>query len=283
MDVIADLASPLSTLVMSDLLGLPEMDHIRCQQWAEALFFQQPSDVALFNEHEAENEYQFSQAHAALQEMTLFFQQLLAERHFHPQDDLISHLLATEVEGTRLRQGEILSFCLLLFLAGQVTTTHLLGQCLLCLDAHPEALYQLRADPTRIPGAIEEVLRFAPPVWRILRYTRAEVEIAGACLPANAKIFAWLASANRDERSFSSPRSFDIARVPHPPHLSFGQGVHFCLGAPLARLETSIALSLLLTQLPNLRVVKDPPLELLGSHVVFGVKRLPVTFTPGTI
>jgi len=121
-------------------------------------------------------------------------------------------------------------------------------------------------------------LRYASPVWRLMRVTTEEVNVGGTTIPANAIVFAWLASANRDSTQFSEPARFDIARTPNH-HLAFGHGIHFCVGAPLARLETSIALPMILEQLPQLRRDRSEPLELLNGSSLFGVKKLPVTFT----
>ncbi|HEX3641036.1 MAG TPA: cytochrome P450, partial [Ktedonobacteraceae bacterium] len=123
-----------------------------------------------------------------------------------------------------------------------------------------------------------EVLRYASPVWRLLRTTTTDVTIEGVTIPANSQVFAWLASANRDERQFSDPERFDIIRNPNR-HIAFGHGIHFCLGAPLSRLETSVALPMMVKQLPDLHVLHDQPLELFEGRVLFGFKHLPVAFT----
>jgi len=277
MDLIADLASPLAATIIVGILGLPAADHPRFKRWADALFAQGASDEALFNAQGQGRAGDFPSANRALEEMQTYFEHLLVTRRLQPRKDLLSALLAASDEGKPLSQQALVNFCTLLLLAGHGTTTALLGQAILCLEAHPAALRQLRAHPHLFPKAIEEVLRFASPVWRVLRLTRSAVALAGVTLPADAIVFAWLASANRDERQFQCPESFDLRRHPNH-HLAFGHGIHFCLGAPLARLQASVALPLILTRLPDLRVVRDPPLELLGSHILFGVKRLPVTF-----
>jgi cytochrome P450 len=148
---------------------------------------------------------------------------------------------------------------------------------MLCLDSHPQAMNQLREHPELAASAVEEVLRYASPVWRLTRIPREPVELSGVTIPTDAIIFAWLASANRDERQFPEPARFDITRTPNR-HVAFGHGIHFCIGAPLARMEASITLPMLLEQLPELRVTRDQPIELLGSRFLFGLKKLPVTF-----
>ncbi len=278
MDVIADLAYPLPTTVIATMLGLPLSDRPRFKAWADALFSRQLSDEELFNSPEdLDKRPEFQQANRAMDEMYGYFEQMLAERRRQPRADMISDLLAAEVEGEHLSQAEILSFCTLLLLAGHVTTTNLLGQAIRCLDAQPEAMRQFRAHPELSASAVEEVLRYASPVWRLTRVTTQEVELSGIRIPANELVFAWLASANRDERQFAEPERFDITRTPNR-QIAFGHGIHFCIGAPLARMEATIALPMMLGQLPGLRAASDQPLELLPSRFLFGVRKLPVIF-----
>lgn len=279
-DVIADLAYPLPVTVIAEMLGLPGDDRPRFKVWADALLARQLSDEELFNSQEdLMQREEFRRANRAMEEMYAYFRQLLAERRSQPREDMMSTLLAAEVEGTRLNQAEILSFCVLLLLAGHVTTTNLLAQALLCLDAHPAAMRQLRAHPELTASAVEEVLRYASPVWRITRVTNTPTELGGVILPADTIIFAWLASANRDGAQFPDPEHFDITRAPNR-HVAFGHGIHFCIGAPLARMEAGIALPMMLEQLPDLRRIPDEPVELVGSRFLFGVKKLPMTFSP---
>jgi cytochrome P450 len=276
MEVIGDLAYPLPATVIAEMLGVPSEDRPMFRRWADALFSNQLSDADLV--HAAEPA-ELRQIEPTMEEMTAYFARQLEERRRQPQADLLSTLLAAEVDGERLRQEELTSFCFLLLLAGHVTTTNLLGQAILCFDAHPEALEHLRQQPDLMPGAIEEVLRYAPIVWRVGRLTTTEVALNEVRIPANAIVFAWIAAANRDEAQFLDSERFDITRSPNR-HLAFGHGIHFCIGAPLARLEASIALPMMLEQLPQLRRVPDVPVELLASRAILGVKRLPVTFTP---
>ncbi len=189
----------------------------------------------------------------------------------------MSELLAAEVDGERLSLEDTVSFCILLLLAGHVTTTNLLSQAIRCFSEHPDALAQVRRQPDLMPGAIEEVLRYASPVWRLLRVTKTDVTMEGVTIPADSLVFAWLASANRDERQFPDPETFNIRRTPNH-HLAFGHGIHFCVGAPLTRLEASIALPMLIEQLPDLHVVTDQRSELFEGRFLFGFKHLPVAF-----
>ncbi len=277
MDIVPDLAYPLPTIVIAEMLGVPTSDRPTFKRWADALLSRQLSDAELFNTEEIPITPAFQQANLVMEEMSIYFEQKMEERRHQPQDDLLSELLAAEVEGTRLTQDELLSFCVLLLLAGHVTTTNLLSQAIRCFDEHPDVLKQLGEQPELMSGAIEEVLRYAAPVWRLTRVTTSEVALSGVTIPAGAVVFAWLSSANRDDTQFPDPERFDITRSPNR-HIAFGHGIHFCVGAPLARLETVIALPMMLEQLPQLRVDHSAPLELLNSRVLFGFKQLPVSF-----
>ena len=276
MDVIADLAYPLPTTVIAEMLGVPTGDRPVFKRWADTLFSIQLSDAELL---QAEETKWLRQVQPMIQEMTAYFAQRLEERHRQPRADLMSELLAAEVDGTHLSLEEVISFCFLLLMAGHVTTTNLLGLAILCFDAYPEVMEQLRQQPDLMPGAIEEVLRYASPVWRMSRITTTEITIDDVRIPADALIFGWIASANHDSAQFPDPDRFEIKRSPNH-HVAFGHGIHFCIGAPLARLEASIALPMMLEQLPRLQRVPDIPLELLDTRALFGVKRLPITFTP---
>jgi cytochrome P450 len=277
MDVVTDLAYPFPTTVIAELLGVPVTDRPTFKRWADSLFAQQLSDAEIFNATDAKQVPGFEESKQAMEEMGDYFTAMLEIRSQNPREDMMSQLLAAEIEGEKLSLDQVVSFCILLLLAGHVTTTTLLGQAIRCFDAYPESMQRLRAQPELMPGAIEEVLRYASPVWRLIRVATEEVTIGGVSLPAGAIVFAWLASANRDETQFSAPETFDITRAPNR-HIAFGHGIHFCVGAPLARLETSLALPMMLEQLPQLRRDRSIPLELLGSRTLFGFKSMPVTF-----
>ena len=274
MDVTTDLAYPLPTMVIAELLGVPTSDRPMFQRWADELLSQQVSDAELFDERA-----QRARLSAYFQEMSDYFQTMLEERRRHPRADLMSNLLTAEVDGERLSMEHIISFCVLLLIAGHVTTTNLLGHAIRCFDEHPLVMEQLRRQPELMPGAIEEVLRYASPVWRLSRATKTEVMLHGVTIPADSLIFAWLASANRDGEEFPEPERFDIRRSPNK-HVAFGHGIHFCVGAPLSRLEASIALPMMLEQLQELRREPDQPGEMFAGRALFGFKHLPVVFTP---
>ena len=278
MDIVTDIAYPLPTIVVAEMLGVPTSDRPLFKQWADGLLSRQLSDAEFFKpEQEQRNNPEIQRLQRVFEEMSDYFEAILEDRRRQPRDDMMSELLAAEVDGEHLSMEDTISFCILLLLAGHVTTTNLLSQAIRCFDEHPDALAQVREQPELMQGAIEEVLRYASPVWRLLRTTLADVTIEGTTIPADSQVFAWLASANRDERQFSDPERFDIMRNPNR-HLAFGHGIHFCVGAPLSRLETSIALPMIVEQLPNLQVVHDQPLELFEGRILFGFKHLPVTF-----
>ena len=274
MDIATDLAYPLPTIVIAEMLGVPTSDRPLFRHWADGLLSRQLSDAEFFKEQA--NREQMSNS---FQEMSDYFRAMLEERKRHRRDDLMSDLLTAEVDGERLSTEDTISFCVLLLIAGHVTTTNLLSQAIRCFDEHPLAMEQLRQQPELMPRAIEEVLRYASPVWRLARGTKTEVTLHGVTIPPNSLIFAWVASANRDSEQFPHPEQFDITRNPNK-HLAFGHGIHFCVGAPLSRLETSIALPMILAQLPELRREPGQSGTLFEGRALFGFRHLPVVFTP---
>src|SRR5262245_64160300 len=180
----------------------------------------------------------------------------IRQRRARRAGDLTSELVSAEVDGERLDDQEIVGFVGLLLLAGHITTTALLGNAVLTLDEHPGAAAELRADPTRLPAAIEEVLRYRSPFPRLARRAAHDVELGGHAIAASEIVIVWVAAANRDPGQFPEPDRFDIRRTPNP-HLAFGHGIHFCLGAPLARLEGKIALGILLERYREIAVARD--------------------------
>src|SRR5262249_21708862 len=210
-----------------------------------------------------------------IREMNGYLLAHIRQRRARRADDLTSELVGVEVDGERLDDQEIVGFVGLLLLAGHITTTALLGNAVLTLDEHPGAAAELRADPTRLPGAIEEVLRYRSPFPRLARRAARDVELGGQAIAANEIVILWLASANRDPAKFPEPDRFDVRRTPNP-HLAFGHGIHFCLGAPLARLEARIALGILLERYREIAVARDEAVELYNPWTMISAKRLPV-------
>lgn len=256
-DFIHDLAVPLPIIVIAEIMGIPSTDRADFKRWSDGIALSLEPDPA------------------ALTAMADYFRQLLAERRQSPGPDLVSDLIAAHESGETLTAQELVDFCMLLLLAGNETTTNLLGNALFCFSEYPETWERLQQQPALLPLAIEEVLRYRPPVQGMERYTTVETELAGQTIPAGQLVVAWIGSANRDETQFDQPDEFIIDRDPNP-HLAFGNGIHFCLGAPLARLEGKIALSAVLERLPNLRVDPKAEVAFLPSISIHGVESLPV-------
>jgi cytochrome P450 len=210
--------------------------------------------------------------------MNDYFRQVIAQRRTKPASDLISALLAAQINGEYLSEEELLGFCELLLIAGNITTTNLIGNAILCFDEHPEVMSRLREHPEFMPQAIEEVLRYRPPVLVIGRIPLSDVELAGRKIKRGEFVMGWLACANHDPSQFPHPEHFDIARNPNH-HVSFGHGIHFCLGAPLARLEAKIALTIMLERLLDIKRDRSQNLEPVHSVFIYGAKHVPITFS----
>ncbi|HVG98911.1 MAG TPA: cytochrome P450 [Chloroflexota bacterium] len=270
MDVIEDLAYPLPVIVIAQLLGIPPEERDRFKAWSDAVVTGASAGVG------AAPAVTAGQAHA---EMAGYFGGLIARRRAQPEDDLISGLIAARIDGEGLSTAELLGFCVLLLIAGNETTTNLIGNAVLCFDESPPALAAVRADPALLPGALEEVLRFRSPVQSMFRTVARDATLGGQELRAGQRVLAWIGSANRDGEVFRDPDRFDPQRTPNR-HIAFGSGVHFCLGAPLARLEARIALTALLARTSGLRRAGDGPLPVVESGIVYGVRHLPVVFDP---
>jgi cytochrome P450 len=260
MDLIEDLAVPLPVTVIAELLGIPIEDRERFKRWSNGIVSGpepgQPNARA---------------------EMTAYFSSLMDKRRREPRQDLVSTLMAATVDGERLTDADLFSFYILLLVAGNETTTNLIGNAVICLDRHPGATARLRGRPDLLGGAIEEVLRYRSPIQSMYRVTRSEVQIGGRTIGPGESVLAFIGSANRDPAQFPNPDRFDIERTPNR-HLAFGHGIHFCLGAPLARLEARIALEALLRRLPGLAVAGDNTPLPVRSGIFHGVTSLPVTF-----
>jgi cytochrome P450 len=263
MDVVADIAFPLPAKVIAELLGVPAEDWNIFQRWARI------GDGPPMRPQQGDGR-------GMREEMADYFSRLLAERRRAPREDLISALSVAEVDGERLSERELVSFCTLLLAAGQETTKNLIANAIVCFADHPEAMERLRREPALMPTAIEEVLRYLPPVWFLFRQTTTDVELEGRTIPANQIVLAWTASANRDPAQFPDPDRFAIEREPNR-HLAFGHGVHYCVGAPLARLEAKIALTMMLEQLKDLRRIEGVPV-MVHQGIVFVIRSLPVSF-----
>ena len=264
-DFIEDFAGPLPVIVIAEMLGIPTTDRVQFKRWSDAIVSISAAPTA--------GRLTFQEAQ---REMARYFNRLIAERRSEPRDDLISHLIAAQIEGQRLTELELIGFCVLLLVAGNETTTNLLGNAVLCFDEQPEAYERLRAQRDLIPMAIEEALRYRSPVQSMFRAATGETEVGGVRTRPGQPIIAWIGSANHDEDRFPDAGRFDIERSPNR-HLAFGYGIHFCLGAPLARLEARLALEALTARFHAVRRVPDTPLRWMESSIVYGVQNLPIT------
>jgi erythromycin 12 hydroxylase len=270
-DLVDALAFPLPVIVIAELLGLPPEDRPLFRSWADSLFSQQvgdPTDPKVMEKFQA-----------AISEITGYFAAACAARRGAGGDDLISALVSTEVDGRILDDEEAANFSMLLLLAGHVTTTVLLGNAVRTFDENPGVWDELRADPALIPGAIEEVLRYRSPFVQVGRSTTKPVQVADVELPADVIVLPWLLGANRDPRAHRDPDRFDIRRgLGGGAQLAFGHGVHFCLGAPLARLEGRVALEELTRRYRRLDVDHSIPVRHFPQGIL-GTRELPVLAT----
>lgn len=264
-DLIADFAYPLPVTVICQLLGVPTEDQVRFRGWSAALARGLDPEIVL-------PAGTGERRHAARAELHAYFAELTERRAVEPGDDLISALVALRDSGSGLSTAELLATCTLLLVAGHETTVNLIGNGMLTLLRHPDQLATLRADPDLIAGAVEELLRYDPPVQLTGRVALADTTLAGQPIPAGQPVVLLLAAANRDPTVFADPDRLDLRREPSR-HLAFGLGIHFCLGAPLARLEAEIAL----------RALTAMPMRLRDEHpgykenlILRGLAELPV-------
>jgi cytochrome P450 len=267
MDLIGDLAYPLPVIVIAEMLGVPPEDRDRFKRWSDRLGA--GLDPLVTQET-------LAVADQAVVELREYFAPLFAARRAEPRGDLISALVEAEEAGERLDEEELYATCILLLAAGNETTTNLLGNGMLALLRHPDQFAMLRDDPSLIERAVEEMLRYDGPVQLTSRVAMEDVWISGTRVAAGDFAVAMLGAANRDPLQFADAAAFKIDRDDNR-HAAFGHGIHFCLGAPLARLEAQVAIPLLLERMPNLRLATSEP-TWRETTVLRGLKRLPVTF-----
>jgi cytochrome P450 len=270
MDVIDDLAYPLPVTVICEMLGVPVADHESMRGWSsdiarslDAFGLPEHADIAL-------------KGRLARQKIVEYFRAIIPERRRAPREDLLSLLIAAEEAGDKLSEGELLATCVLLFIAGHETTVNLIGNGTLALLRHPDQLARWRDDPRLGATAIEELLRYDSPVQRTARMPVEDLEIWGRQVKKGQMVVAALGAANRDPAVFADPDRLDLGRTENK-HLSLGFGIHYCLGAPLARVEGQIAIGSLLRRMPKLALATDQ-LEWRESSTLRGLKSLPVTF-----
>jgi hypothetical protein len=246
MDIVHELAAPLPISVIAQILGVPQRDHHLFQLWADELL--------AFQGVNKPSEKDLQSAQKAIVAMRPYIRQMIEERRVQPQDDLISKFAAEEDAGGRISEVELISTCVTLFVAGQETTISLIANTLYTLLAHPDQLALLRENPALLASTIEESLRFESPVSRQPRLMKDDIELRGKKLRKGQMAFQMLNAANRDPAYFTEPDKFDVRRE-NNKHLAFGYGIHFCVGAVLARAEGAIAIGTALQRLPNLRLV----------------------------
>lgn len=273
MELVSALAYPLPVIVIAELLGVPSSDRHLFKKWVDALF--ENTQQVSMNDSSGEQETMIAESVDRLQPLLDYLGEHTAQRRRAPREDLLTKLVEAEVDGHRLSDAEVVNFANVLLIAGHITTTMLLGNTTLCLDAHPEQQARVRADRSLVPHAIEESLRFLSPFSVLARVTDEEAELGGQRIPADQLIMVWVAAANRDARQFRDPDVFDVTRDPNP-QIGFGRGIHFCLGAPLARLEGRVAMNIMLDRFPALRTdPEQPPVFLPGPNMT-GVRSLPM-------
>jgi cytochrome P450 len=273
-DLVEALTYPLPVIVIAEMIGVPAGDRAQFKAWSDALVA--PLGSVFFAPPTAELVDEQRRIRA---ELEAYFVRLVEERRRAPKDDLLTGLVQAELEGSRLSFEELLAMLILLLVAGNETTTNLIGNAALELLAHPDALAAVRADPSLMPSAMEEVLRYASPVQMDPRIATRDVEIQGVTIPAGEFVLCWLGSANRDDSVFERPETFDVRREKNH-HLAFGFGPHYCLGSSLATLEAVIAVRVLLERTRSFQRTEDAPLPLHPSIVFRGVTSLPMVLQP---
>jgi cytochrome P450 len=266
MDLITDFALPLPMTIITEILGVPAKDYDKFHRWSEAVVSLTSPKPSL-------------RVIPSVWKFIRYLRQFFKLRRREPQDDLVSALIKAEEAGDKLNEDELLAMVFLLLIAGHETTVNLIGNGTLALLENPNQMRELQSEPSLVKPAVEELLRYTSPVLMTTeRYARENAMIHGVTIPRGDMTLGVIGSANRDETVFDKPNELQITREPNR-HLSFGQGIHFCLGAPLARMEAQIAFTALLGRLPDLRL-KNPPHSLRWRPSIFlrGLASLPVKF-----
>jgi len=271
-DLATEYSVPLAMRVISGMIGIPESEWARFRAWSDIIMRLSFSRSGGEEAEKAKTDYRGTTA-----EMGVWIGEMIGDRLRDPQPDLLTRLVEAEVDGQRLNSHDILGFIQLLIAAGQETTANLINNMMLALMENPVELELLRSNGDLLPGAIEEALRYRSPLQWLMRVPRRDVELHGQTIPAGSLVLAVVGSANRDEKQFPNPDRFDIRREPNS-HLAFGHGIHFCLGAALARLETRIALSDLLGRFRSFELAGRTPWVPRQALNVLGPASLPIRF-----
>ncbi|MEU5977530.1 cytochrome P450 [Streptomyces sp. NPDC047315] len=263
-DLLADVAEPLPVAVIAEMLGVPEPDRHLLRPWS--------ADICGMFELNPSRETAQKAVTASL-EFSAYLRELIAKRRTDPGDDLISALIAAHDEGDRLTEQEMVSTCVLLLNAGHEATVNTTANGWWTLFRHPEQLAALRADHSLLPTAVEELMRYDTPLQMFERWVLDDVEIDGTVVPRGSELALLFGAANRDPARFEQPDVLDLGRQDNP-HITFGAGIHFCLGAPLARIELAASFGELLREAPTMRMVGEP--EWKPGYVIRGVTELRV-------
>jgi cytochrome P450 len=266
-DIVQSYTIPLPVKIIARLMGIPGDDYPTFKRWSDTFI---SSLISIPLEERMRN----------TMEMAEYFGKIAAARRAHGADDLITALVEAEIDGESLQDWEILGFCILLLIAGNETTTNLMGNMLNILTDRPELWRRLREDRSLVEPVIEETLRYESPVQQLLRTTTREVTVSGVAIPANDLVAVFFGAANRDPKEFPNPDEFRLDRNLRN-HVSFGVGIHYCLGAPLARAEARISLNTFLDRFPTLKHGQAPAVRQSQSPIVFGFERLPLRLETG--
>jgi cytochrome P450 len=266
MDLIADLASPLPVIVIAELIGVPREDRDRFKHWSNEIV----RSIGFSNIHDERASVM------AGRELRAYFQEMANQRREDPRDDLMSGLLQAEEEGDRLTLPEVFGLLELILIAGNETTTNLIGNGMLALLRNPDQLEALQRDPSLLHSAVEELLRYDGPVQATSRIALDDLEFRGAKLRKGQNVMILIGSANHDPDQFDDPYRLDIRRSPNE-HIAFGHGVHFCLGSHLARMEGRAAIAALVERFPSMKLATDRP-RWRRNIILHGLKELPVRF-----
>jgi len=268
MDLVTDFANPLPAIITAEMLGVPVEHHAQLRAWS--------TDFAEIFGNFHHNPIRVAEVLRSVEDMIEYFRAAVREQEKFPREGLIHSLLSAEVDGKRLSEEDVISTSIITMIGGQETTTNLIGSGMLTLLQHPRQLEQLRSDPSLIPSAVEELLRYESPIQHTARVAPYDVEIGGKKILKGQSVMAVMAAGNRDPERFPDPDKLDLTRTDNR-HLAFGWAAHFCFGAPLARMEAQIAFETLLRRLPAL-ILEDGPTRWRHNLGLRGLTCLPVRF-----